>query len=468
MAARKLSWKPEVHRLQQSELTYEMVSRGFSASTVGEMRKSFRNILKLEADQSLSSVPNPISFATDTEAIVRLLTDLRSLYDSFDGDLNSFRRISALLLHTIRRIERSNAEEADQIVQKRKWLLEAENLRTDFDDKAKSLRDVTTVGNAVNQPQHTSSPFRTTLITSDSDESDVDASSHPIFQLSRSNYHTPVTKWGVTYDGESTTSLNSFLERIEELRVARNVTSEQLHASAIDLFSGNALLWFRSIRNDVHDWTELTSRLRRTFLPSDYDEKLQREIADRVQGTQERPVFFVAAMRNLFRRLTKVPSEAEQLKRIVKNLRPQYAQPLVFTPVNSHDELLSRLELLENSFSDSRRFDPKPRAEPVLEPDLAYKQRLPSKHLDKITTTLSPTTRVPLRQGAVGVASKQIATSSISVTCWNCGQKGHLSPSCPLPQKRHCYRCGEQNVTVRTCPKCKKTSENFSVSRRPE
>nr|CAI5824407.1 unnamed protein product [Callosobruchus analis] len=52
-----------------------------------------------------------------------------------------------------------------------------------------------------------------------------------------------VTRWKVQFDG--TSSVTTFLERIEELRSSRGVSKERLLRSASELLTKEALLWFR-------------------------------------------------------------------------------------------------------------------------------------------------------------------------------------------------------------------------------
>lgn len=58
---------------------------------------------------------------------------------------------------------------------------------------------------------------------------------------------------------------------------ARYVSKAEL-VSAIDLFSGGVLLWFKSIKNHVNDCDSLAKMLHSEFLPSDYDDRLWDEI----------------------------------------------------------------------------------------------------------------------------------------------------------------------------------------------
>lgn len=67
----------------------------------------------------------------------------------------------------------------------------------------------------------------------------------------------PVYKWRLNFDGSSNQSIGSFLERVEEIRRARGVTEQDLFQSAVDLFRGQALIWFQSIAVRVKTWHEL-------------------------------------------------------------------------------------------------------------------------------------------------------------------------------------------------------------------
>ena len=66
-----------------------------------------------------------------------------------------------------------------------------------------------------------------------------------------SNNYFPLYKWNVSFDG--TGSVTSFLERLEELRESRQVSKDQMFQSAVDLFKGDALLWFRTRRGNFRD-----------------------------------------------------------------------------------------------------------------------------------------------------------------------------------------------------------------------
>ncbi|KAF2892119.1 hypothetical protein ILUMI_14054, partial [Ignelater luminosus] len=179
--------------------------------------------------------------------------------------------------------------------------------------------------------------------------------------------------------------------RLDELRTARGVTKDQLFAAAVEFFSGNALIRYRSVRDQVKDWDELVAALRQTFLPCDYEATLWDEI--RTQGPNE--------------------------------------------PVAAAEDTQVRAAKFRNPSSSLKN---------VLEPDLAYRKSSPGFKISAIgsesflvASTLNQATAVE---------------TILSMSCWNCSQPGHLAAQYSAPKRLHCYKCGAPNVTTRTCPKC--------------
>ncbi|KAK4885622.1 hypothetical protein RN001_001893 [Aquatica leii] len=154
--------------------------------------------------------------------------------------------------------------------------------------------------------------------------------------------------------------VENFLERIEELRVSRGVSKDQLFLSAVEFFSGNALIWYRSIRDNVHNWNELEHALRRTFLPCDYENSLWDEIRNRTQGDNEPVAIYIAIMENLFKRFSSVPSEITRLSVIKGNLQPYLQSQLTLQLICSISELTRTCRLLEDSQVRTNKFKPPP------------------------------------------------------------------------------------------------------------
>ena len=80
------------------------------------------------------------------------------------------------------------------------------------------------------------------------------------------NHQVPVCQWGFKFSGyRSDGSVNAFLERVEECRMARGVSEIELLNSIVELLEGSALIWFRSVRNQIQTWSEFVARLRKEF-----------------------------------------------------------------------------------------------------------------------------------------------------------------------------------------------------------
>ncbi|KAK9730857.1 Retrotransposon gag protein [Popillia japonica] len=117
------------------------------------------------------------------------------------------------------------------------------------------------------------------------------------------------------------------LERADELRVARGLTVAQLFDSAIDLFEGKALLWFRSNRDVFRDWNSLSALLIKHYEPPDYRARLFEDILGRTQDPNESFIEYFSCMLSMFRRYGEMTA-AMQLGILVRNLAPFYTMQL--------------------------------------------------------------------------------------------------------------------------------------------
>lgn len=266
-----------------------------------------------------------------------------------------------------------------------------------------------------------------------------------------------VSKWNLKFSGNTATQgVNSFLERVEELRVARNLSYDQLFNEAVDLFEDQALIWFRSIRGKVSTWRDIVGLLRRHYLPRDYDDALWTEIRARIQGVDERPHIYIAIMTNLFNRLSNTPSEDIQLKYIRQNLHPYYTSHLALIRISSIDVLIEYCRELEETRDRNKKFRPNFTASNFpLEPDLAYK---PTHSVKRQVHTISKSCtnfQQSVSPNNVRFKTKSFSRGSTNLTCWNCHEKGHTYHKCDKERTLFCYVCGIPNATFSTCPKCK-------------
>jgi hypothetical protein len=259
------------------------------------------------------------------------------------------------------------------------------------------------------------------------------------FQDSYSSQNLDVSRWRLQYDGIS--SVNSFLERVEELRISRGASKERLLRSAPELFTKDALLWYRM--GTFSSWDDLVQKLRTAFQPHDYEFALWEEIRRRTQGSQERVISYIAVMENMFKKLTTPPSEGQRVELIKRNMLPYLQTGLSLTLITSIHELCSLAKAIEATEVRVRQFCPPPTNPRLLvEPDLAYRK---------------PTNPI-LASPVVATPSSNVVQHNPSGVCWNCGDAGHKFKKCSQAKKIFCYRCGLQNVTSHNCSRCPKNA----------
>lgn len=313
--------------LLMDELNYELRIRGIVTERKDQSvkRKLLAKQLEKDCRRSTIEYADPLyNFQDEVEIINRTLDSIRSLIEEFEGpDTDSaYKRICSRIVHITGRVKRIvvSGDDADGHAATFKnesyaTCLELEVLLQEKVRNGDSLMDVSSNVPALVPP-----------------------TVHNVVQTV--NKSVPIYKWGLKFSGEPEEDLLDFLERIDELCASRNVSRKTLFESAVELFAGNALLWFRSVRNTVHDWDSLVALLKREFLPSDYADQLWDAIRARFQQRGETVQVFVAQMENLFLRLNDFVAESTKLKYIKKNLLPHYITQLALTPVNNIADLV--------------------------------------------------------------------------------------------------------------------------------
>lgn len=421
--------------LSKDELIYEHKLRGLPLGTVEEMRSSLSSALqdeKSNPEAEKKYPPYPYSVEEDEVEIKEKLEELQTLL-SREIAKKDLKKLESKLGHVSNRIQRMS-DDSDERADLLKTILDLTTIFIDGREKIRkppelqlleeSLKQVLNLSaaNIQHGSQHTPPQIRPAR------------ASTPI----ANNNHTasksvPVYKWGLKFSGVG--SVNAFLERVEELMTARNVDERQVFASALDLFEGNALKWYRNNRKYLEDWEQLVLQLRTEFQPINYNEKLFTEIKQRTQGPDESVGAYLDNMEALFSRLTCSVAGNAKLKIMLDNLQPFYQSQLALVDIDSADHLRKLCKQLEARREAVQNFAPPSRRQKHLEPDLAY--------VDLLGT------------------SEQVEVAEVSTTsrkCFNCGSPTHLVQKCPKPRVRKCYRCGEMGVTVATCKKC---SENL-------
>jgi hypothetical protein len=416
----------DAHRLVRDELLYEMRVRGLSDlshETVSTLRRKLSELLRTEAFGVLVTHDSfEPDLVVETQTCVEKVTQLSEFLSGRTAIVkgsNDERIVETRMKHLYGRVAR---------VQK---VIDASHTRNPV------------VTDSVQSILHQLGVLESVLDTKIQDQTPVAeppaASSTLVGAVMLHKQQIPVCKWGITFSGKvSEMSVNSFLERVEEYRVARGVSTHELLVSAVDLLEGPALIWYRSVRSTVHSWEEFVRLIRLEYLPFDYEHELWSEIRHRVQGAEESVGAYFACMINLFNRLPVRPSEAERLNILRRNLLPYFIHGIGLIDIETVSQLMAtckKLEVTKSLATASRAANPKAS---LLEPDLAD------------DTSVRP---------------KPVRKSVAAVSCWNCQHTGHVFAQCSEPRRRtFCFRCGKPDVTKNSC-ECRKKK---SVSENPE
>lgn len=280
----------------------------------------------------------------------------------------------------------------------------------------------------------------------------------PVRQIApkwREDFRGPdISKWNVKFNGR--TSVNEFIERIEELRVSRGASYQQLLRCAPEILTQDALLWYRTKK--FSSWLDLVSHLKEAYLPYDYEISLMDEIRKRTQGSQEKVLTYITIMENLFKKLKQPPREIDRVALIKRNLLPEIQSHLALNRVSTVDDLICLSRAVEETQARIQKYVPPPTSNrSLLEPELAYKK--PSGQTSVLAFKSQNVSSTPAKRETNPSQSISNSTLGNSPSCWNCGSTSHRFKKCDKPRsKRFCFKCGENNVSIYNCPNCRKNS----------
>lgn len=364
-------------KLNKEELEYEIRIRGVNPQgTVKELLVTLKQLLSLE-QEGHSFTCTYQSVATEELIICKTkLTEIRQ-YLSEEFTYNLSRRIQTKLAHVLGRIEHIVTKDPDGISKRSELLSSAleclkefEAKKAIFSEKSKTNLNPLDILFQSNVQAHTSTPIKDP-VSSNISQAQL---SELVENLSINN-KINISNWGLKFSGESDAlCLNAFLVRVNELRESRGLTTQQLFRSAVELFEGRALIYFRAIKDKVSNWDELCDILRDEFLPRDFNDRIWEQIKSRTQGDRESIAIYVAYMNNLFSRLTITVDESIKLKIIRKNILPFYQNQLLLVDINSLEDLIDICRKIEDNRKFALDFVPPSLNKNSVETDLAYKE----------------------------------------------------------------------------------------------
>ena len=273
---------------------------------------------------------------------------------------------------------------------------------------------------------------------------------------------------GFSYDGK--TCVIEFLERLEENRLARNISDARLLKSACELFKDVALDWYRTIASQLTTWPQLVKVLRETFGSPTYDRDVLKLVRSRIQRPEEPLHIFVTVVLGHLHKLTRPLSETEQLAIILPNLKPFLQQSFALVPVHSLSELLrvgkqlehAQLSIVDYNSTLQTLTKNRPSSSKVYTVDHSCNNSgVPEvveqfKHCEVSEVDYHSSGSRGFRGGFNRGGFSRGKTTDVGGP-----RGGHSNPRGARGGTHHgfskyCYRCGKFNFTITTCPDCSK------------
>lgn len=236
------------------------------------------------------------------------------------------------------------------------------------------------------------------------------------------------------YDG--TTCVRVFIERLEELRQARNIPENHVLSAFSDIVENSALHWFRSNKSNIHTYSQLLKSLKDDFDIPDLDYKLISEIKQRTQAKHETIVVYLSTMQGMFSRLTKPLSSDKQLEILMHNIRPEYMKDLALHKITSIDTLKSLCKQLELARSRAEQFEE------------------PNFYNFKMTKDLHNRSSPRSFNKQVSALNEASTSSRPDKKCFRCGRNTHFTNQCRSTEIV-CFKCGTKGVTRVDCTNCR-------------
>lgn len=451
--------------LQKAELQYEVELRGGSGDSVQELRKEIVKLSQLlPSDDILESHLTPSDDLKEVkESLIKCQNNITSLKAKFDKNL--FSRTETLLNHLYHRINRIvNSTEVNDT-----YKICVSNFNMLFKDLS-SIKATTTHASSSAPTTDTANPSTISVTCERSLSSDISK---------------------LKFNGK--TCVHAFIQKVEEFVHSRGISFDKIISLAYEIFDGDALHWFRYVKDKFSSWTELCTLLKQDFSNSDYDYKFTEEIRTRTQGEHENIVIYLSIMHGMFSRLNKPMTEEAQLEILLHNIRPCYANSLATASasnIKSIEDLKTiclGYETVNSRFSNFR--EPPKLSSNTIAPEFAYKPKStfynnknepinnnykrfdhpkPSTSFYNNSDKSNKNYNNPNNKYNFGINNQSQrmeidalnVSSPRSVFCPRCRSDNHSLRNCRQNRFLICFKCGKKDVKYPECPDCHPQNTN--------
>lgn len=319
----------------------------------------------------------------------------------------------------------------------------------------------------------------------------------------------PIHKWPFTYSGEQNVmQLATFIRQVKIFADTEEMDEQTLLRGIKHFLRDRALEWYTRNYARFVNWEFFKREIKAEFLPANHSHLIKRDMYWRQQGQDESFDKYSHDMQALFELVEPEMDPQEKFFTLKSNLNLEFSGIATASRTATVDELCAVCKDYDSTklFSQKNKAAVVPRSA-LMEPSLAtpFVNRTPKPThsgyswnrsfqqkpqqlnvidedcLEVAAVTVSSGTETFRGEDAIQAGDEMFegeqelcAVSgqarwnpggqaggnnqrdrTVAISCWQCGQQGHIFPTCDKPKTYlFCYRCGKKDTTSRNCVDC--------------
>ena len=232
-------------------------------------------------------------------------------------------------------------------------------------------------------------------------------------------------KWNCHFDGKG---VYEFLERVQELQRAYQLTDQQLLRGFPELLRGDAQLWYRNCASSLTTWGDLERQIRSFYLSPGERRHLDQQISERRQGAREPIRAYTTALLTLLRRRGGFDHE-RVMETLYYNMKPELRLHIRLKEVSSPEELIQQVQEIEEVQAQMPRG---PQSEARAQAKTSFRKG-----------------GMLLEMRAARARQIQMPQSAKKLCSW-CEKEDVLTRDCPCPKPGNARRTGPTTLTTRS------------------
>ena len=258
-------------------------------------------------------------------------------------------------------------------------------------------------------------------------------------------------QFGGKRDGSVLTFIRDFEGTLRIFHASEGLGMEVIPSLLFD----EAKTWWEAVGLGIRTFDDFRKEIKESFLPSDFDYKLEEEIRNRRQGPSEPIDVFANKVVATNRKLSSPLNEAELCKVLCRNVHKDYVGEVVRLKPTGIQQLREVGRQVEEIKQREREYQ-----NPQLTSSIESTLNVYSSSRD--TKIGSASLNVRSGEACWNQQSNSSLESSVHadvLTCFNCNTPGHVFKECSRPRIIFCYRCGAKGRTTKACS-CNQPSIN--------